>query len=205
MYQIEELPQVWVDTCLRDSDGRLMFVSAYGRDGSLMQLLAAIELGSSSERGLSRFHLIDPMGQRHRVDVGDPKRLSKHSTRLPRQNLFGPLGQLWLFDQSLRAPDRANRIGWVLHQTSKFGNDQAKPLQERVWQLIQLLSPVALEEHWREPVLTWCLHTNAVQSLDDPLHPALGPIEAMRVSLTDHFVNYISESVREGALTLQAC
>ena len=58
MYRIEEFPEVWADACLRDSEGRFMFLSLYGRDGSLMQLLAAMDLGPA-ERGVQRFHLVD--------------------------------------------------------------------------------------------------------------------------------------------------
>ena len=61
MYRIEEFPEVWADACLRDGEGRFMFLSIFGRDVSLMQLLAAIELGSDSS-GVKRFHLLSPDG-----------------------------------------------------------------------------------------------------------------------------------------------
>ena len=34
------------------------------------------------------------------------------------------------------------------------------------------------------------------------LYPALGPVQAMRVSLTDHFPAFISQAVRERRLEL---
>ena len=117
LYQIEEFSDIWADACLRDSEGRLMFLSVYGRDGVLMQMLAAFELGAS-QRGVNQIHLVGRDGERHRVDVGDVKRLDKHAGKLPRQNLFGPLNQMWLFDRGMRSPDRANRIGWALHSSS---------------------------------------------------------------------------------------
>ncbi|WP_172401049.1 hypothetical protein [Alcaligenes faecalis] len=46
MYQVEEFPEVWADACIRESDGRFLFVSLYGRDGSLMQSMAAMQLGN---------------------------------------------------------------------------------------------------------------------------------------------------------------
>ena len=54
LYQIEEFSDIWADACLRDSEGRLMFLSVYGRDGVLMQMLAAFELGAS-QRASIRF------------------------------------------------------------------------------------------------------------------------------------------------------
>ena len=58
MYYVEEFPEVWADACVRDSEGRFLFLSVFGRDGSLMQFIAAMEL-EGKERGVSRFNLID--------------------------------------------------------------------------------------------------------------------------------------------------
>ena len=204
LYQIEEFSDIWADACLRDSEGRLMFLSVYGRDGVLMQMLAAFELGAS-QRGVNQIHLVGKDGERHRVDVGDVKRLDKHAGKLPRQNLFGPLNQMWLFDRGMRTPDRANRIGWALHQSSaaKRSAEQAEDYRQRLWQLVNLLSPVALQEHWRESVFEWCREKQAIQALDSALYPALGNMTAMRVSLSDHFTAFISSSVRMGVLRLE--
>lgn len=203
MYQVEEFPEIWADACLRDSDGRLMFLSVYGRDGSLMQLLAAIELGAS-QRGVDSFHLIGDGGHRHRVDVGDAKRLVKHAGKLPKQNLFGPLNQMWLYDQGLQTPDRANRIGWVLHHQSAEMRtpEQARAIHDQAWQLMNLLSPVALQDHWQEQIFTWCAAKGAMQSMESPLYPPLGSVQAIRVSLTDHFTQFVSDGVKSGLFQL---
>ncbi len=204
LYQIEEFSDIWADACLRDSEGRLMFLSVYGRDGVLMQMLAAFELGAS-QRGVNQIHLVGTDGERHRVDVGDVKRLEKHAGKLPRQNLFGPLNQMWLFDRGMQTPDRANRIGWALHNScaGRRSAEQADDYRNRLWQLVNLLSPVALQEHWREPVFDWCRDKQAIQALDSTLYPALGNMTATRVSLSDHFTAFISDSVRLGVLHLE--
>lgn len=202
LYRIEEFPDIWADACLRDSEGRLMFLSVYGRDGVLMQMLAAFELGAS-ERGVSIIHLIDSDGERHRTVIGETARLNKHAGKLPRQNLFGPLNQMWLFDRSMQTPDRANRIGWVMHNSqADCSPEQASDFNARIWRLVNLLSPVALLAHWREPVFEWCRDKQAIQLMDCALYPALGNVRAMRVSLGDHFTTFVSESVRCGALRL---
>lgn len=207
MYQIEEFPEVWADACVRDSEGRFLFLSLYGRDGSLMQFIAAMELGSK-EGGVQRFHLQGEGGERHRAEVGGTDRLSKQATRLPKQNLFGPLSQMWVFDKGLQTPDRANRIGWALHCCA--GGNQAEysepgeQLRERTWRLIQSLSPVALLDHWRADVLQWCQDKDAAQLMGSSLYPVLGRVHAMRVSLSDHFATFISEGVKAGRLRLLA-
>lgn len=201
LYRIEEFPDIFADACLRDSSGRLMFLSVYGRDGALMQMLSAIELGLSSERGVNHLTLIEAGAQRHRADIGDAKRLAKHSGKLPKQNLFGSLNQTWLYDRSLQTPDRANRIGWVLH-ASVTGQSDAEDVdfQARIWRLVNLLSPVALQDHWRELVLGWLAEKSAMELMDSALYPALGGVRGTRVSLGEQFTDFISQSVRFGAM-----
>ena len=218
MYSIEEFPELWVDACLRSSDGKMMFLSVYGRDGSLMQFMSALELGAKHERGAERFHLVDAgipaasmkagQPQRHSVDVMGTERLTKVAAKLPRQTLFGQLSQMWLFDKALQAPDRANRIAWVLARPEHGGRATPNPrlasgatdTQDRIWRTVVDLSPVALLEHWREPVLNWLRTKGALSQLDDPVYPALGDVSAWRISLSDHFVAFISQEVRAGVL-----
>ncbi|MBU4281089.1 MAG: hypothetical protein KKG49_16375 [Gammaproteobacteria bacterium] len=202
MYRIEEFSEIWADACLRNSDGRLMFLSYYGRDGSVMQFLASLELGHT-ERGLNRFHLVGADGQRHPVEVSGTERLGKHAARLPRQNLFGPLTHNWIYDKTLQSPDRANRIAWVMHRpgdAARCAPNEVNTLYDKAWQVMSDLSPVALLDHWREPCLDWCREKRAVELLDDPVYPALGQVMAMRVSLSDHFVQFVSDGVRSGLL-----
>ena len=216
MFQVEEYPELWADACLRDSEGRFLFLSLYGRDGALMQFMSALYLGSKAAQGCTRFHLVehgpvepgtDSYGgyirkRRHLVEVGGADRLEKHSGRLPKGNIFGPVSQMWLFDKALQKPDRENRIGWALQRQDDGDDDAPSKMQERVWTLIKTLSPVALLEHWRKPVITWFLDKGAVQVMDSTMYPALGPITGARVSVTDHFVQFISDSVRQGTLRL---
>lgn len=202
MYRIEEFSELWVDDCLRNSDGRLMFLSYFGRDGSVMQFMAALELGKT-ERGLNRFHLVDGHGQRHPVDVEGTDRLGKHAARLPRQNLFGPMSHNWMYDKGLQNPDRANRIAWVMHRPAdgeKQAPNEVSALFDKAWNVMVDLSPVALLDHWRKPCLEWCREKRAVELLDDPVYPALGQVMALRVSLSDHFVQFVSDGVRDGLL-----
>lgn len=211
MYQIEEFPEVWADACIRDTEGRFLFLSMYGRDGSLMQFMAAMQLGAK-EGGVQRFHLVGEDGARHQAEVGGADRLSKHAGRLPKQNLFGPLSQMWVFDKSLQAPDRVNRIGWALHRHAAA--DPHLPgvqpgvqlleaqLREKAWQLIKSLSPVALLDEWQGEILSWCTQKAATQAMGSDLYPVLGQVHAMRVSLTDHFLTFITDGVRAGRLHL---
>ncbi|MFX5689053.1 hypothetical protein ABTD94_21795, partial [Acinetobacter baumannii] len=83
------------------------------------------------------FHLVGVDGRRHFCDVGGADRLAKHSGRLPRQNLFGPLSHLWIYDKALQAPDLVNRIGWVLLRGE--GSQADLQLELLGWRLMQRL------------------------------------------------------------------
>lgn len=201
MYFVAQFPEVFADACLRDSAGMLKFLSAYGRDGSIMQFEAALQLGHR-EGGVCRFHLVGPDGVRHAVEVGNADRLTKFSGRLPRQNLFGPLTQVWMYDKALVELDRANRIGWAMHRETSDGpagacaGQRHDGLLAKAWELTRQLSPVALADAWKADVQAWCLEKNAYERLDSPLYPAIGKVDAMRVSITDHFLRFVSEQVR---------
>ncbi|MDR0458504.1 MAG: hypothetical protein LBH10_05710 [Burkholderiaceae bacterium] len=200
LYRISEFPELFADACLRGSDGTLKFISFYGRDGSVMQFIAALELGPR-DGGVTRFHLSDEDGGEHLVETGSSAHLSKFSARLPPRNLFGPLSQTWLYDSAFEQPDRANRIGWVIYRSAPSEQQQAhKALADKAWALTGQLSPVALLDAWREPIQAWCEHTRAWDSLDDRLYPPLGGIAALRVSITDAFLRFISQGVREHSL-----
>ena len=117
MYQIDNFPEVWADACLRDSEGRFLFLSIYGRDTALLQFMAAMEL-PRADNGLDRFTLIDPAtSDRHAIDVAGTERLSKLSTRLPRDTVFGALTQTWIYDTAVATPDIVNRQGWALSRS----------------------------------------------------------------------------------------
>lgn len=193
LYRVEGYADLWVDSCLRNDEGELMFISFYGRDASAMQFVSAVELGQKAQAGITRFTLVNSAGKRHLVDVGPAERLGKHSGRLPRQNLFGPLSQMWIYDKRMRSIDKANRIGWIV-------SDHVGDIDIRVWELIKHLSPIALLDGWREPLTAWCREKGAITKLGDGRYESIGRVQALRVSLTDHFVRYVSAAVRERLL-----
>lgn len=201
MYQLEEFPDVFADACLRDAEGRMLLLSLYGRDTALNQFVAAISL-PASQLGVGAFHLVGVDGRRHFCDVGGADRLAKHSGRLPRQNLFGPLSHLWIYDKALQAPDLVNRIGWVLLRGE--GSQADLQLELLGWRLMQRLSPVALLDTWREALIEWARGAGVLRELNEPRFPPLGPVRGLRVSLGEAFLAQVSSLVRSGEIRLPA-
>ena len=197
LFRLELLTDVFVDACLRDAAGNLLFLSCYCRDTSMQQMFSAFSL-PQAQGGLDTFCLRGDDGRRHLVNVGDDDRLGKLTGRLPRDNLFGNLVHAWVFDRSLQQPDYANRIAWLMDRKAALAGEF---LEQRIWAVYKLLSPVPLLEHWRNPLLQ-ATRPAYVQDLDDSSFPPLGDITAFRIHLGDQFLDTVSAMVKGGMLTL---
>ena len=146
---------VIADACVRDESGKLMFLSLYGRDTAIQQLLAAFTL-KETNGGISEFRLStvtdDGVQTIERVEVGDPDRLTKFNGRLPKENLFGNLVHTWIYDEVLLKPDRSNKTAWLMLD-EPFTTSSRPRLIQGIWSLYKTLSPVPLLDGWSEVVL----------------------------------------------------
>lgn len=198
LYRFELLTDVFVDACLRDASGNLLFMSCYGRDTSIQQMFASFTL-PQSQGGLDSFYLRDTNGRRHSVDVSDADRLGKHTGRLPRDNMFGNLVHAWVFDQCLQRVDYANRIAWLMDRRSSL---EGRCLDQRIWEVYKQLSPVPLLDHWQTPLLE-ATRNASIRAFDrDATYEPLGDIAAYRIQLDDSFLDTVSAMVKSRVLTL---
>ena len=200
LYRFELLSDVFVDACLRDASGKLMFLSCYGRDTSIQQMFSAFTL-PQSQGGLDTFQLRDTggNGRRHSVDVGDAERLGKHTGRLPRDNLFGNLVHAWVYDLRLQQADYANRVAWLMDRKETLVGDR---LGQRLWDVYRQLSPVPLLDHWREPLMNATSSEYVTPFNEQSTYEPLGDIAAYRVQLEDSFLDTVSALVKSRVLTL---
>ncbi len=199
LFKIKEVSDLMVDACLRNEAGELMFLSIYGRDTGLQQLLSMFTL-KPGNGGLDCFNLVETGVERprsHRVWVGNTERLEKLSGRFPRENLFGNLSHLWIFDPKVRQPDRSNRCAWVLAVADPQDGPLVRP--EPIWNMIKHLSSVPLMEHWQRPIEE-SMWGQIVQDLCESTYPPLGNIGAVRVSLPEEWPEQVSKLVRQGVL-----
>ena len=202
LYRIKELADLFADACVRNEAGQLLFLSVFGRDTSIQQLLASFAVGAK-EGGLTQFKLQNPGAADELVLIGDAGRLEKLTGRLPRQNLFGNLTHAWIFDPTLVVPDRANRIVWRVYGEPHDYESQAQ--RERftaeLWSTLKQLMPVPLLDHWREPVLRAA--APCVTWLDQLSSEPVGPVTGYKLQLPEAFLATLSALVRDGRLSLQ--
>ena len=199
LYRIKELADLFVDACIRDAEGKMVFLSVYGRDGSILQMLAAFSENVAAG-GLRQFTLVgqDADGDEHIVGIGEPDRLKKYTGKLPRTMLFASMAHAWLYDPTIVRPDRSNQAGWVLSDSNQRGTPFA--LNDAVWLMVKLLSPVPLLDLWREPILQGV--PDLVMDLSQSLYPPIGCVAASRVALPISFPDFISQKVKDRMLQL---
>ena len=193
------MSDVFVDACVRDTSGNLLFLSCYGRDTALTQLFAALSLIPTAG-GFAQVTLIDDDGDTHRVGIAGADRFRKLAGRLPKENLFGSIAQTWIFDPVVLNPDRSNRLGWVLLDLGTSGKAHAVQceIDGRVWAMYQVLSPVPLLPAWEQPIRA--AMQEAVLDMQASPFPALGRVSALRVHLPDDFGDQVSKLVKAGVI-----
>ncbi len=194
LMSVRESADVFVDACLRNEAGELLFLSVYGRDTAVLSLFAAFSLPQSGG-GYRSLHLQTDAGDVE-VLVSQPDRLEKMTARLPKDNLFGNVTHSWLFDPDAVKPDRVNRRALLLQH-----EESDTQFAARIWSNVKQLSPVPLMDHWRTALLDG-LGDDLVRWLDDSAAPPIGCVNGCRIELDERFERMVSIAVASSALTL---
>jgi len=204
LFRVADVFGLYADAFVMDCDtGQMVFASFWGRDTTLQELLARLTL-PGHEGGLASLEFVpsqDGEGESRRLDIGDPDRLAKLSGRMPADNLFGALAQLWLYDRKAVEPDHATRRALLLTEgdlpSPGEGQDWAGPEAERVWALFKTVSHLPLLDHWRDVLVPQALESGWLR-----LHPGTR-VNAIELDLgAADYEAAVSRLIREGRLTL---
>ncbi len=190
-YTLDECLDLYADAFCIGRQRECLFLSLWGRDTVLQELLARLTL-PTADNGLDTLHLCQG-DTRHPMVFGDMDRYSRRSARL-RQTRFGTLVHVWLFDQRCITPDRAN-----LHSIVLLDDDEgACPVDAQLWPRVRELCPLPLLDHWQVPVMTLLHAQQAVL----PAQFSQGPIQAWEISLDENdLAPRLSGMIRAGVLT----
>ena len=177
MFVLEQQSDVFVDALVSDHRAQLLFLSVYGRDTSIQQLMARLHQ-RRDQGGVDDLTLQDPASHSEvlRVLVGDPARLDKITGRLPRTGLLGNLLHAWIFDPAVLTLDPATGSGWLLEhlQGDLPKGHRAAREAAQAWRMVKELSPVPLLDHWMLTV------ASAVCSIRSPRPQGCGPCPRFR-------------------------
>ncbi|RUT66515.1 hypothetical protein CKG00_09025 [Morganella morganii] len=170
LLHINECPHLMADAYVCDERRTLTFLSVWGRDTAIQELLARLTL--NNEDALTQFTLTDAALNDHILFPGNTDNLDKRTTRHQRTR-FGTLSHLWLFDKRCLTPDRANGQAVLLLPKD------APDLHHRVWALLHETCTLPLLPHWQDAVLTM-LHTSQMLT---PLPASYGEIVGWQLAL----------------------
>jgi hypothetical protein len=222
MYQIDDCGDVFVDACVRNEASQLVFLSVYGRDTAVKELMARIELGAHDNHGLRELRLKGSgihAGEHHTVVIADPKLLDKHTGRLPKRKLFGNLTHVWIYDGAICTPDKGARTAWLLDRVVPVQGAVAPAagvdgvsaaMRARIWAAVSHLATIPLMAHWQDAVLA-AIWRDMVFEMGKSTDPAynprfsqpLGGMQAFRIALTEDFPAVVSSLIKGGQIGLK--
>lgn len=145
MLTLDCISNVFCDALLTDRESRLMFMSIWGRDTTLQELLARLTL-SEHEQGIRSFVAAGD-GVKIPVQVPDVWLIEKQQARLGHHGLFGELVQVFIYVRTLVTPDRVAQKAWSLY---RLEDTETEP---DLWPLIVDTCHLPLLEHWRPTVI----------------------------------------------------
>lgn len=138
LLQLNEIPHIMADSYICDERRSLIFLSVWGRDTAIQELLARLTL--KNEDALTQFTLIDASLNEHILFPGNTDNLDKLASRHTRTR-FGTLVHTWLFDKRCQVPDQANGQAFLLL------NRDDPHWRERVWSLLLETTTLPLLNH----------------------------------------------------------
>jgi len=128
---ILECPDLSVDACVVDKQTHeLIFISVWGRDTAVQQLLARLTLDSTAAESLKSGIGLKIGPSTRPVFFHDTDKLEKRTSREYPGTLFGSLLNLWLFHPQCTVPDSSQHSAYVLLQTPK-AQQEADPASSR--------------------------------------------------------------------------
>ncbi|WP_230971730.1 hypothetical protein [Nitrogeniibacter aestuarii] len=191
-------PDLYVDACVRDNDGELLFMSIFGRDTATLKFFSAFELkqadGGLLTGNLATLDLQAEDGRKHPVMCSNPKKLEKESGKLSDVGILGPMAHAWIFDPAIRSGGMVSGQAWLIGPRT-----DALEWNDRVWETVKRISKIPLLDIWRDPLMKG-LGANIFEDLELSNAPPLGRLTGFNVHLPANFANVISASVASGLL-----
>ncbi|EBL8291884.1 hypothetical protein DLP14_14625 [Salmonella enterica] len=192
LLQLNEIPNIMADSYVCDERRSLIFLSVWGRDTAIQELLARLTL--KNDDALTQFTLTDAALNEHILFPGSTDFLDKRASRHTRTR-FGTLVHTWLFDKRCLAPDRANGLAFLL-----LSRDDPH-WRERVWSLLQETTTLPLLTHWQDTVLALLQDTQMLT----PFPGCYGSLTGWQLQLdTPQLTEFLSTAIRCGGLRTES-
>lgn len=166
---MQEVHGIFSDGVVVDNNQRPVFLSIWGRDTAVQELLARLSV-VERDGGLESATLTGSESQACEartihIHFGNVDRFDKLTGRMPKTNLFGSVSQVWLYDHMTVEPDRANRKAILLSRLLNPDKESGSEETARLWQLICQTCHLPLLNHWRDTVMEAFSQNGFIQPL----------------------------------------
>ena len=141
---------------------------------------------------MKQFRVVESSSVRVTATVTDVDSYFKTTARMPRDNMFGEVVNLWLYPQWVERPDIALKRGVSLCLPDEDNAVRAG----KAWELVKTVCHLPMLEHWRDEVLEkfqyrgWIKHIHGHH------------IDAVSVVIGEEVEHVMSELIREQRLLL---
>ncbi len=194
LMSITEASGLYVDSLLCDQS-YLRFISVWGRDTDMQEFLAKLSL-PVRDGGLNSFRVNAADAQKF-VQIGSLERLEKLSGRMPKDNLFGEVTHLWLYDRTAVMPNYTSRQALLFFKPEADTRERSESLNEQLWAMVCDTCHLPLLPQWRDIVLQRLIEHGFLKRLE-----GIGT-HAIEISLPEQEIEAIvSGWIRSGILTL---
>ena len=141
-FEVKEIQQLYADSYLTNENGELLFLSIWGRDTPVQEMLGRLSVSDQSSK-LSSLTLVSS-DKTKKISIPNTKILDKHQCRLV-SDIYQNLTQVWIYDRRVIEPDIQER-----KLTRLFAPWQDEP---DPWPLIKAVSSIPLLDEWRDDLV----------------------------------------------------
>ncbi|WP_392562277.1 hypothetical protein RHO12_01970 [Orbus sturtevantii] len=193
-FTLKDIPDLLCDSYIVDSNDNLVFLSVWGRDTAMQELLAKLTIGSSSNVGLTDIRLVNRLNLLFHAKLTNDSEYNKKTQKFYHSQ-FGTLNHAWIFDKRIKQPCRENQSAMLMFEenTSPDMNNMS------IFQTIKQLTSIPLLDHWQTSVIEIAKDNDMIKA-----NLVLGrPIQSFTINLNENImVDKVSELIQNKTLTL---
>jgi len=187
LFELSEISGVFTDAALTDDTGNLLFISVWGRDIAMQELLGRLQL-PKSENGIREL-TIQRNSLYKKVQIPNVDDLDKTAYKVTKPTIYGELAQMWIYNKIAITPDLSNHRALML-----YADDDKKP---ELWPLVKSVCHLPLLDHWKDAFIKKCFDNDWIRYLDNGFG-----IKGVFIELNDQVEDVMSQMIQNYQLTL---
>lgn len=191
---LKDIPDLLCDGCVVDSDDNLIFLSVWGRDTAMQELLGKLTIGSSSNMGLTDIRLLNRFNLQSYAKLTKDREYDKRTQKFQHPQ-FGMLSHAWIFDSRMKTPCRTSQSAVLMFD----GAIHQAVIDDCLFENIKHLTVIPLLDHWKKAVMTIAKAHDMIKDNTVLCHQ----LKSMTIRLNEPVLaEHIGHLIQKNALTL---